>query len=109
MPMLMTSMMAALQIAAAAPPAVIRVNELGYLPDAPKVAVVCALQKFAAPLKSFVVTASGGNNVLQRPASAAKPFGPCIDAYRLDFCSVRAEGEYTIAAGDVAPVSVRIR
>lgn len=109
MPMLLTSMLAALQIAAAAPPAVIRVNQLGYLPDAPKVAVVCGLQKFREPLQSFVVTGSGGKIVLERPASPAKPFGPCIEAYRLDFSSMRAEGEYRIAAGDVAPVSVRIR
>lgn len=102
-------MLAALQITAAAPPAVIRVNQLGYLPDAPKVAVVCALQKFREPLQSFVVTGSDGRAVLQRPASPAKPFGPCIEAYRLDFSSMRAEGEYRIDAGDVAPVSVRIR
>jgi hypothetical protein len=107
--MLLTSMLAALQIAAAAPPAVIRVNQLGYLPDAPKIAVVCGLQKFREPLKGFVVTASGGKIVLERPASPAKPFGPCVEAYRLDFSSMRAEGEYRIAVGDVAPVSVRIR
>src|SRR5687768_8785311 len=107
--MLLISMLAALQVAAAAPTAVIRVNQLGYLPDAPKVAVVCGLQKFGQPLRNFVVTRGDGKTVLQRPASAAKPFGPCIEAYRLDFSSLRAEGEYRIAAGDIAPVSVRIR
>ena len=107
--MLITSTLAALQIAAAAPPAVIRVNQLGYLPDAPKVAVVCGLQRFREPLRSFVVTGGDGKAVLQRPVTPAKPFGPCIEAYRLDFSSLRAEGEYRIAAGDIAPVSVRIR
>jgi hypothetical protein len=107
--MLLISMLAALQIAAAAPTAVIRVNQLGYLPDAPKVAVVCGLQKFAQPLRTFIVTRGDGKTVIQGLASAAKPFGPCIEAYRLDFSSLRAEGEYNIAVGDLAPVSVRVR
>ena len=106
---MLLTFVAALQIAATAPPAVIRVNQLGYLPDAPKVAVVCGLQRFREPLDRFIVTGGGGKIVLERSASPAKPFGPCVEAYRLDFSSLRAEGEYRIAAGDAAPVRVRIR
>ncbi len=102
-------MLAALQIAAVAPTAVIRVNQLGYLPDAPKVAVFCALEKGREPVQSFVVTDGTGKKILERSAAAAKPFGPCIDAYRLDFSSIRAEGEYRVSAGETGPVSVRIR
>ena len=106
--MLSLALLSAIQIAAVTPTAVIRVNQLGYLPDAPKVAVLCALQGLA-DVRSFVVTNASSVKVLERPAVRAKPFGPCIDAYRLDFSDVRTEGEYRITAGGLDPVAVRIR
>ncbi|MEO7823667.1 MAG: glycoside hydrolase family 9 protein [Gemmatimonadaceae bacterium] len=107
--MFITAVMAALQITAAAPTAVIRINQLGYLPDAPKVAVLCGLQKSEKEIRTFVVTNAGGTIVLEQPLGAAKQFGPCVDSYRLDFSAIRAEGEYRIAAGEIPPVTVRIR
>ena len=96
------------QIAAISPPsAVIRVNQLGYLPDAPKVAVFCSLAPIE--LRDFVVTDLHGRDILQRPAVLAKPFGPCVVNYRLDFSSIRAPGEYRVAAGGVTSLPVRIR
>ncbi len=75
----------------------IRINQLGYLPDAPKVAVLCSV----APIevRDFVVTDAAGKTVLQRPAALAKPFGPCVVNYRLDFSSITKPGEYHIVAG----------
>ena len=43
-----------------APTAVIRVNQLGYLPDAPKVAVFCALEP--TELTTFVVRNESGRS-----------------------------------------------
>jgi len=106
--MLITALAFALQITAVTPPAVIRVNQLGYLPDAPKVAVLCGLQNLS-DVRSIVVTNASSVKVLERPATRAKPFGPCIDAYRLDFSDVRTEGEYRITVGALDPVAVRIR
>ena len=97
----------ALQIAAAAPAAVIRVNQLGYLPDAPKVAVLCALEN--VDVRIFTVIRNDSTVVLRRPALAAKPFGPCVVAYRLDFSEIRVEGSYRIVAGEAQPARVRIR
>ena len=95
------------QIGAATATDVIRVNQLGYLPDAPKVAVFCSLAK--KELTTFRVTDAGGRTVLDRAAQSAKSFGPCATTYRLDFTSIRQAGDYRIAAGDaVAPV-VRVR
>ncbi|MEO8580898.1 MAG: glycoside hydrolase family 9 protein [Gemmatimonadales bacterium] len=85
----------------------IRVNQLGYLPDAPKVAVFCALEK--AEVNDFVVTDGAGRKVLQRPALVAKPFGPCAANYRLDFTSVRTPGDYRISAGGVTSPLIRVR
>ena len=96
------------QVTAAVPvPAVIRINQLGYLPDAPKVAVFCSL----APneLRDFVVTDLAGRKILERPAMLARPFGPCAVNYRLDFTSIRKPGEYRVSAGGVTSPTIRIR
>lgn len=96
------------QIASTSPvQAAIRINQLGYLPDAPKVAVFCALEK--TELNGFVVTDGGGRKILQRPAPIAKPFGPCVANYLLDFSSIRTPGDYRISAGGVTSPVVRVR
>lgn len=96
------------QVTAAAPvPAVIRINQLGYLPDAPKVAVFCSLTQ--TELRNFDVTDATGRRILERPAMLAKPFGPCVANYRLDFSSIRKPGEYHVSAGGVTSPIVRIR
>ncbi len=88
------------------PVRVVRVNQVGYLPDAPKVAVLCALAR--APDDSAVryhVEDARGRVVLRaRRAPNAGAFGPCAATYRLDFTSVRAIGRYTIVAGEAADV-----
>ncbi|MDQ6871996.1 MAG: glycoside hydrolase family 9 protein [Gemmatimonadota bacterium] len=95
-----------MQIAAVSPRAVIRVNQLGYLPDAPKIAVFCALEPME--LRTFVVTDADGKVRLERPATPAKAFGPCISNYRLDFSPLIRTGEYHIVAGGASSPAVRI-
>lgn len=85
----------------------IRVNQVGYLPDAPKVAVVCSLE--AAEIGDFTVSDASGRTVLgPLPASAQPGFGPCVATHRLDFSELREEGTYTISTGGAEPVRVRI-
>ncbi len=96
-----------LQVAGPAPTVVVRVNQLGYLPDGPKIAVLCALERIE--VRTFVVRRADSSIVLEQPAVPAKPFGPCVGTYRLDFTTVRAEGEYRITAGGVTSPRVRIR
>ncbi len=99
-----------MQVAAVSPPpsrAAIRVNQLGYLPDGPKVAVFCALE--ARELGTFVVTDAAGKIRMERPATLAKPFGPCISNYRLDFSALTQSGEYHIIASEASSPLVRIR
>lgn len=106
--MQLVQILALLQVGAAYPTtAAIRINQLGYLSDAPKIAVFCALEK--TELRTFVVTDSYGKTLLERPATPAKPFGSCVTNYRLDFSSLRRTGEYHIAAGGVSSPIVRIR
>ncbi|MBL0172080.1 MAG: glycoside hydrolase family 9 protein [Gemmatimonadaceae bacterium] len=85
----------------------IRVNQLGYLPDAIKVAVVCTLD--ATPVPSFRVKDARGRVVLgPQRAIPDGSLGPCRVTQRLDFTSLRRSGRYTIEAGTAAPVTVRI-
>ncbi len=85
----------------------IRVNQLGYRPDAPKVAVLCAL----APRKitGFRIM-DGRNRTVFGPtaATATGQFGPCAVTYRLDFSRLRRPGVYRIVAAGVNSLPVRI-
>ena len=85
----------------------IRVNQVGYLPDAPKVAVVCSLAP--VDIRSFSVTSATGRIVIRsKRAERGESFGPCAVTHRLDFTSVRTPGSYTITAGTAEAVTVRI-
>jgi hypothetical protein len=74
----------------------IRVNQLGYRPDAPKVAVACALRE--TTLARFSVIDSLGRAVLTRRATPAGAFASCVRTWRLDFSSMRQTGRYRIVA-----------
>ena len=85
----------------------IRFNQVGYLPDAPKVAVVCSLDSVG--ITTFVVKNAGGRVVFgPRPATPTGSFAACASTHRLDFTALRAPGRYTIEAGSALPVSIRI-
>ncbi|MFL5554211.1 MAG: glycoside hydrolase family 9 protein, partial [Gemmatimonadaceae bacterium] len=60
-------------------------------------------------LRSFTVTDAAGRQILRRSPLPAKPFGPCITNYRLDFSSLKATGDYHISAGGITSALVRIR
>ena len=86
----------------------IRVNQVGYRPDSPKSAVVCALD--SVPITGFTIRDSRGTALplgTQRTQRSG-PFGPCVDTYRLDFTSVWVEGTYSIEVAGAEPARVRI-
>ena len=89
--------------------AVIRINQVGYLPDAPKVAVVCSLTDSSRRPATFVVRDSSGRVVLG-PARAqpAGGFGPCAGTWRLDFSKVRRAGFYEIQSGVIRSPRIRV-
>ncbi len=85
----------------------IRINQLGYLPDAPKTAIVCSLDSI--PINSFTVQDASGRIVFgPRAAKSSGSFGPCASTHRLDFSALRKSGRYTIIAGRAASPPVRI-
>ncbi|KPK82409.1 MAG: hypothetical protein AMS25_02420 [Gemmatimonas sp. SM23_52] len=78
----------------------IRVNQLGYRPDGPKVAVVCSLDDVG--IAEFSVLDDRGRRVFG-PALAepAGGFGPCAAVHRLDFTALTRPGTYRVSAGGV--------
>src|SRR5690242_3878120 len=98
-----------LLLAAAESASVIRVNQVGYLPDAPKVAILCSLSDSTRRAVSFVVRDSAGR-VVAGPTKAAATggFGACAGTWRLDFSKVRRPGTYELGVGDVRSPRVRI-
>jgi endoglucanase len=85
----------------------IRVNQVGYLPDAPKIAVACSLDSM--PIRTFIVKDARGRVVLGPKATeSAGSFGPCLLTHRLDFSRLHATGRYTLIAGDVISPVIRI-
>ena len=92
-PLLLASAAAAL----ASDSAVIRVNQVGYLPDAPKVAVLCSLAP-ASGAAPYIVRDGSHRTTLASRALPSGAFGPCAQTWRLDFSLVRRAGRYTIEA-----------
>jgi len=88
----------------------VRINQLGYLPDASKVAVYVSNDASVHSLKSFaIVDAATGKTVkeFQSVRNTGK-YGKLTTTYRLDFSSFTQEGEYYVkAAGATSPL-VRI-
>jgi hypothetical protein len=88
----------------------IRINQVGYVPNGPKVAVACSLDSVAAVgLTSFAVQDLDGRVVYgpQRVTSAG-PFGPCVVTHRLDFSGLTRPGRYRVAAAGVVSPIVRV-
>ena len=105
--LLSLSVAAAVLAGTRADPVHIRVNQLGYLPSSPKVAVVCALAD--TTVATFTVEDTSGRVVFgPRPARVAGAFGPCRRTFRLDFSELRAPGRYRIAAAGVRSPMVRV-
>ena len=85
----------------------IRINQLGYRPDAVKVAVVCSLEP--REIATFEIRDDAGRRVFgPAPAQSSGAFAACVSTHRLDFTALRTEGAYTIVAGGASSPRVRI-
>jgi endoglucanase len=87
--------------------AFIRINQVGYLPAAPKVAVVCSLRPVA--FTTFTVEDDRGRAVFG-PATAKRDgaLGACVETWRLDFSALRRPGRYVVRTGSLVSPPVRI-
>jgi len=88
---------AAVFLAPADSSVVVRVNQVGYLPDAPKVAVACSVGDADSTPRRFSVRSDKGRVVLGPiRVRGSGAFGPCKATWRLNFTAVRAPGRYVI-------------
>ncbi|HEX6070124.1 MAG TPA: glycoside hydrolase family 9 protein [Longimicrobiaceae bacterium] len=77
----------------------VRINQVGYLPDGPKTAVVCSLRP--ARIRSFSVVDEAGRRVFgPARARADRPFGPCLATHRLDFSGLAQSGRFRIVVDE---------
>lgn len=87
--------------------AFVRVNQLGYRLDSPKVAVVCAVRPIV--LEQFSVEDGNGARVLgPKPVRREGPLGACVETYRLDFSALKRVGTFRVRAGAWVSPAVRV-
>lgn len=85
----------------------IRINQLGYVPMGPKVAVACSLD--SASIATFTVQDEEGRVVYgPRKAIPLGSFAACASTHRLDFSAFKKPGRYFVVAGGAASPRVRI-
>ena len=83
----------------------IRINQLGYLPEINKAAVLCS--KTEINCDAFMIVDAGKDSVVFRSNKIEKfgAYGPFAETYRLDFTGYKFEGSYYIeAAGVKSPI-----
>ncbi len=86
----------------------IRINQLGYLPGSPKVAVWCAKSP-SAPERFAVLDADTKTVRWEGRASRAfGAYGPFTESCRLDFSAWHTPGRYVLRAGDAESPPFRI-
>lgn len=91
--------------------AAIRVNQVGYDADAPKVAVICATSSRArsSRFSTFTLLTEDGTAVGRpRPTKRSGAFGPCAETWRIDFSAFKTTGRYIIASDELRSPVVRI-
>lgn len=91
--------MNSLLIAFLAATSFIRINQLGYQPNSPKVAVWCSTSPHT--ISHFqLVNADNGQVVYEgKPGKAFGAYGPFSQTYRLNFSAFKKPGRYILKAG----------
>lgn len=79
----------------------IRVNLLGFYPDASKYAVIVSKDEIAP--REFVLVDMDNNDEAYRSSqiSSYGPYGPFEHSFRIDFSDFKKKGRYRIKAGEV--------
>jgi hypothetical protein len=92
--------------------AAIRVNQVGYEADGPKIAVICATSAPGSPTQRFntftIATERGVPVGGEHAAKRSGPFGPCAETWRLDFSSLKTVGRYVIVSDGLRSPVIRV-
>ena len=86
----------------------IRINQLGYLPESTKVAVLMSTENLN--LKKFTITDSHTGKVVYKGSKikATGPLGKMAGTWRLDFSDFKGQGSYVLCAEGVRSRTFRI-
>ncbi|MET2986334.1 glycoside hydrolase family 9 protein [Aureibaculum conchae] len=79
----------------------IRINQLGYLPQSVKVAVLGSKGTIEVKTFSLVDAKTDKTIFISDKITAKEAFGPFTTSFRLNFSDLKAKGEYYILAGNV--------
>ncbi|MCK5033335.1 MAG: glycoside hydrolase family 9 protein, partial [Calditrichia bacterium] len=79
----------------------IRINQLGYLPNSVKVAVLVSKTDFS--FDEFEIKNAQSNEVIfvSKEIEIKNAYGPFTSTYRLDFSELQKQGKYYVKAGSV--------
>ncbi len=86
----------------------IRINQVGYLPDAVKVSVLCSTDSITCPQFHLYDVAAGELVWSSKQTEAMGAYGPFVETIRLDFTSFQKEGGYFLVAGEVRSPTFKI-
>ena len=78
----------------------IRINQLGYLPESTKVAVLMTTTPGVSQGSFEIVDVFSGETVFTGPAVATGPMGQMRATFRLNFSGLTREGTYRIRFAD---------
>ena len=78
----------------------IRINQLGYLPNAVKTAVWCSKNDQKITGWQLIDSATGITMLSGKPGKAFGQYGPFSATYRLDFSAFTRPGKYYLKAGN---------
>ena len=81
------------------PEAWIRINQLGYRPGSPKVAVWCSMRDEKLNKFELVDVKSDKVVFIGKPGKAYESYGPFVQSYRLNFSGFKKPGKFAIRVG----------
>lgn len=86
----------------------IRINQLGYRPGNPKVAVWCSMGN--EPPTEFQLVDAKTNKIMftGKTGKTYGSYGPFVQSYRLDFSAYRTVGKFKVKAGNIESPEFRI-
>jgi len=79
----------------------IRINQLGYPPNSPKIAVLGAKDKIAAKSWQLIDNASSKPVIHEKLPASLGEYGPFTHTWRLNFTKIIEPGEYYLQAGKI--------
>ncbi len=86
----------------------IRINQLGYPPSSPKIAVLASKSRITNTTFELIDSATGATVFKSKVSNSFGAYGPFADTRQLDFTNVKAEGSYYLKSGSTTSPVIHI-